>query len=217
MVTASVAAPVTAQTSEDHQVWVNATLFGSISDKVVYFLEAQPRFGSEASRLEALLLRPAIGWKLSKRVTVHQGYVHVILPIEGGRDRNEERSFQQLLWTRPIGARFEVQARSRFEQRWRSDGDQMGLRLRQMIRGEMAVARPGGVALIGSVEGFAALNDTDWGVRSGFDQVRSFAGVEIPVGGRSTVEAGYMNQVVNQPGARTRVNHIAALNIFIRR
>ena len=33
-------------------------------------------------------------------------------------------------------------------------------------------------------EGFVALNDTDWGARGGFDQLRTFVGAELPLPGR---------------------------------
>ena len=208
-------APALAETRHDEQIWVNATIFGTIKDRLIFFAEAQPRFGSGVSRLEMLLLRPAIGWKASSTVSLYQGYGRVISPIEGGRDRKENRLFQQISWTIDTSERHDLSSRTRLEQRWRNDGDDMALRLREMIRYEVATGRKG-LALVGSAEGFFALNDTDWGVRSGFDQLRSFAGVEIAVKGRSTIELGYMNQIINDPGGRRRMNHIGALNIFIR-
>ncbi|WCT73367.1 DUF2490 domain-containing protein [Sphingomonas naphthae] len=207
--------PALAETQHDEQIWVNATIFGGIKDRLIYFAEAQPRFGSGVSRLEMLLLRPAIGWKASQSVSLYQGYGRVISPIEGGRDRKENRSFQQISWTIATSARHDLSSRTRLEQRWRNDGDDMGLRLREMVRYEVATGHKG-LALVGSAEAFIALNDTDWGVRSGFDQLRSFGGVEIAVKGRSTIEIGYMNQLINDPGGRRRMNHIGALNIFIR-
>ncbi len=67
-----------------------------------------------------------------------------------------------------------------------------------------------------SSELFWALNDTDWGARSGFDQVRSFGGVEVPVGGKSTLELGYLNQTINDPGGQRRMNHGVSIAAFIR-
>jgi hypothetical protein len=73
-----------------------------------------------------------------------------------------------------------------------------------------------GVALLGYAEGFFALNDTDWGARGGFDRLRSFIGAEVPVGGRSTIEVGYMNQWVNQARRSDTMDHIAAISLFLR-
>ncbi len=212
-----VATPALGQTTNDQQVWVNATVMGRISGRLVYFAEVQPRSGDGVSRLDQLLLRPAIGWRISPQVTVYQGYAHVVSPVEGGKDRNEERSFQQIGWTLPPSRRGEIQSRTRLEQRWRSDGQDTGHRLREMIRGEYAFAESGkGVRALGSIEAFVALNDTDWGARGGFDQLRTFAGVEVPLKGRSTIEAGYLNQAINQTGGRTRMNHVLSVAVFLR-
>ncbi len=210
-------APARATTSQDEQFWLNLTAMGSVKDEFVYFAEIQPRIGEGVSRVDQALFRGAIGWKFSPAVTLYQGFAHVVVPIEGGRDVNEERSFQQLSWTlgKPWGG--ELSSRTRLEQRWRSDGDQMGWRLREMIRYEKPL-RPGSDAINALVyaEGFAALNDTDWGARAGFDQLRSFAGAEIGLAGASTLEVGYLNQIVNQRGGNTRINHVASVTLFFR-
>lgn len=206
-----------ARTSEDEQLWINLTAMGSLSGKLVYFAEIQPRMGDGISRLDQLLLRGAVGWKLSPGLTVYQGYAHVVLPIDSGRDVNEERSFQQLSWTvgKPWGG--ELSSRTRLEQRWRSDGKDMGWRLREMLRYEKPL-KPGSNAVNALIygEGFVALNSTDWGAKGGFDQLRSFIGAELGLGGASTAEIGYLNQYINQRGGNSRVNHVASITLFFR-
>lgn len=207
-----------ARTSEDEQLWINLTAMGSLSGKLVYFAEIQPRMGDGISRLDQLLLRGAVGWKLSPGLTVYQGYAHVVLPVDGGSDVNEERSFQQVSWTvgKPWGG--ELSSRTRLEQRWRSDGEDMGWRLREMLRYEKPL-KPGGNAVNALIygEGFVALNSTDWGAKGGFDQLRSFIGAELGLGGASTAEVGYLNQYINQRGGNSRVNHVASITLFFRR
>lgn len=213
----ALAAPAAAETREDEQVWVNLTAMGPIAGDMVYFAEVQPRMGDGASRLDQLLLRGAIGLKLSPAVTLYQGYAHIVVPVDGGRDVNEERSFQQLGWLmgKPWGG--ELSSRTRFEQRWRSDGGDTGWRLREMLRYEKPL-KPGTntVNALVYAEGFLALNDTDWGARGGFDQLRSFVGVELGVKDATTVELGYLNQVIDQTRGRTRVNHVASVSLFFR-
>ena len=206
-----------AETSHDEQVWVNLTAMGSISDKLVYFAELQPRVGDGVSRLDPLLLRGAVGWKLSPSVTLYQGYAHVISPVDGGRDINEERSFQQLnvALGKPLGG--ELSSRTRLEQRWRSDGGDMGWRLREMLRYEHPLkAGSDAVNALVYAEGFIALNDTDWGARGGFDQLRSFVGAEVGLPGASTLELGYLNQTIDQTRGRVRMNHVASISLFYR-
>lgn len=206
-----------AQTRHDEQIWVNLTAMGSIKGDIVYFAEVQPRMGDGASRLDQLIMRGAIGVKLSPALTLYQGYGHIAVPLEGRRDVNEERSFQQINWTLGKALGGEFSTRTRLEQRWRSDGDDMGWRLRAMIRYEAPLRRDGkGPNALLHSESFVAFNDTDWGARAGFDQIRNFAGLEIPVGGASTIEAGYLNQYVNQAAGRSRMNHVASLALFFR-
>ena len=206
-----------AATAQDEQFWLNLTAMGSVKDELVYFAEVQPRIGDGVSRVDQALLRGAIGWKFSPSLTLYQGYAHVVLPVEGGKDRNEERSFQQLSWTlgKPWGG--ELSSRTRLEQRWRSDGDDMGWRLREMVRYEKPLKRGSdAVNALVYAEGFAALNDTDWGARAGFDQLRSFVGAELGLPGQSTVEVGYLNQLIDQRGGDTRINHVASVTLFFR-
>lgn len=206
-----------ASTSHDEQAWINLTAMGPVSDKLVYLAELQPRIGDGISRLDQMILRGALGWKLSPAMTLYQGYAHIVVPVEDGRDANEERSFQQLSWTlgKPWGG--ELSSRTRLEQRWRSDGRDTGWRLREMLRYEKPM-RPGSdaVNLLLSAEGFVALNDTDWGARGGFDQLRTFLGAELGLKGDSTVEIGYLNQVIDQTGDRTRIGHVASISLFLR-
>ena len=212
-----VGAPAHAETSQDEQFWLNLTSMGSIKDDLVYFAEIQPRVGDGISRIDQALFRGAIGWKFSPSVTLYQGFAHIVVPVEGGKDVNEERSFQQINWTLGKPWAGELSTRTRLEQRWRSDGDDMGWRLREMLRYEKPL-NPGSDALNALVyaEGFVALNDTDWGVRGGFDQLRSFIGAEVGLPGASTLEVGYLNQVINQRGGDTRVNHVASVTLFFR-
>lgn len=207
-----------ASTTQDDQVWMNLTAMGPISGDVIYFAEVQPRMGDGASRVEQTILRGAIGWKLSPSLSVYQGYAHIMLPSQGGRDVNEERSFQQISWTIGKPWQGELSSRTRLEQRWRSDGGGTGWRLREMLRYEKPL-KPGSDAVNALVyaEAFAALNDTDWGQKAGFDQLRSFAGAEIRLMGKSTAELGYLNQYIDQSGGARRVNHIASITLFFRR
>jgi len=61
--------PVSAQTLHDEQIWVNTTAIGSVKDRLVYFAEVQGRGGTAPRQFRQLLLRPAIGWRLSDRFT----------------------------------------------------------------------------------------------------------------------------------------------------
>ncbi len=179
----AVAAVVPVRASaHDAQLWFNTTLFGSVGD-VAYFAEVQPRFGNGISQLDQLILRPALGWKVNDSLTLYQGYAYV-------EDRGgpavavEDRSFQEINWKIGEVNGLRTSSRTRFEQRWRSDGKDVAFRLRSQMRVAAPLTeRREGIAAVGWTEAFVALNDADWGPRAGFDQLRTFAGLEVPIGG----------------------------------
>lgn len=211
------ATPAAARIEHDAAIWLNATVMGPIEGRLVFFGEVQPRISDHASRVSAVIVRPAIGWRVSKALTVYQGYAHIVEPRDGAPDRAEDRLFQQVTWNVGRIGRLEVQSRSRLEQRWRSDGDGMAIRARQMLRLEQPLARGDRrLAALGSVEAFVGLKSADWGGISGFDQLRTFIGLEIPLPGTSTIEAGYLNQWRDAAGARSDMAHVASIALFLR-
>ncbi|MBH1992122.1 MAG: DUF2490 domain-containing protein [Sphingomonadaceae bacterium] len=214
--TALAAVPVHAATN-DEQFWVQAIGQGAIAGDLVYFAEVQSRFGTGMEGLDQMLIRPAIGVKLSHRLTVYQGYAYVRTPRSGGGETHEHRSFQQINWSLARVAGGPLSSRTRIEQRWLSNGDDMGWRLRQMLRLAVPLGdKAGGVSALGYVEGFAALNDTDWGARKGFDRLRSFAGLELAMAGKSTVEVGYLNQYVQNRGRADDRDHVLLVTLQLR-
>lgn len=208
---------VQAGTREDETLWLNLTAMGPVKGDLVYFAEVQPRFRDGMGKTDQVILRGALGWKLSPGVTLYQGYGHIIVPMDGRQDVRESRSFQQLSWVIGTVAGGALSSRTRLEQRWRSDGGDMGWRLREMLRYARPLAKSGkgSKALVYS-EAFVAFNSTDWGAKGGFDQIRNFIGLEIPVGGKSTVEAGYLNQYIDAAGPTNRMNHALSLTLFVR-
>lgn len=206
-----------ARETHDEQLWVNVTALGSVRGALIYHAEIQPRIGGGMARLDQLMLRVGLGVKLSDRVSVYQGYARVRTPVEGGvrPDTLEDRSFQQISWK--LSAR--LSSRTRLEQRWLSTGSDTGWRLREMVRLALPLssrAEPQDVKALGWVEGFFALNDTNFGARAGFDRVRTFVGAEVPVGGKSALEIGYMNQMVKQRTRSDTMDHIASISLFLR-
>lgn len=216
LATAALSLPTSAYAREDAQAWLLVLAQGPVAADVVYFFEVQPRFGNDVSQLSQLLIRPAIGVKLSEKVSVYHGYANVRTPATGRSDTRENRAFQQVNLSLGKPAGVALSSRTRFEQRWLSTGDDVGFRLREMVRAALPVSRDGKVALLASVEVFVALNDTDWGAHSGLDRVRSFAGVQLPLSGKSTVELGYLNQYVKTAARRDSVDHVAAVNLMLR-
>lgn len=210
-----VAVPGAAQAG-DVQAWQTVQVQGPLGARAIYSADVQTKVDRGVSHLGQVQVRGAVGVRIGARLVVYQGYAHSAVPLATARGRNEERSFQQLSWAIGRVGPGELSARTRVEERWRSDGRDMQLRLRQQLRYRLPI-RGSRLAAIGSVEGFGIAHAADWGPGGGVDQVRMSVGVEIPLAGASTVEAGYMAQAVNQPAGRLRVNNIGLVTLVLRR
>jgi len=202
---------------EDEQAWAAVVATTALGKDVDATMEGHFRFSDGASRLGVLLLRPSVTAKLGDGWSATAGYAFVRSRPRGARTTNEHRAWQQLgygIWT-PEGGPVALTGRTRIEQRFRENADGTGWRLRQQARLKVPLGRARRVGALLWNETFVGLNDTRWGQRSGLDQVRTFAGVSVPVGEGLTLEPGYLNQVVVRPGPNA-VNHIGAVNLFAR-
>jgi hypothetical protein len=207
-------APVAHADDDDFQTWQQVIASTKLNEGVTGVLEVQPRFTDDSSRLGQLLIRPSLGLTLFDQTVLSLGYAYVRTSPENGANTYENRPWQQLAF--PIAAvknTFALSNRTRFEQRFRDDGDDVGLRLRQQIRLTVPLGSAGWQA-VGWSEVFFNLNDTDWGARSGLDRWRNFVGVSIPVREGVAFEPGYLNQFVNR-SAGDQIDHVlsATLNV----
>lgn len=214
---ASAAFPAAAHAQdEDLQQWTLLAAQGPVSDKVVIYAEVQPRFTDDVSRLGQLLIRPAIGYRITPDVTAFLGYAYVRTEPLNGRATDEHRVFQQLSFPILKGAGgFTVTGRTRLEQRTVVGAEEMGWRFRQQVRAQAPIRRGGQLQAIAWTEPFYNFDTTDWGQRRGFDQVRTFIGLGVPITAGLTAEPGYLNQTVFRRG-EDRVNHVANLTLFYR-
>jgi Protein of unknown function (DUF2490) len=210
------AAPAAAETRDDGQLWWHNVANGPLGRDWVYNAEFQIRWDNDVTRNSTILARLAAGHQLSKRVTVFQGYVHQHIP-RAGRDRNEERSYQQLSWRVGEGPWGSLQARTRFEQRWFSDGSDMGLRARQQLRYEYPIGtgeRP--VVAVATGELLFNLRTTDYGALRGFEASRTFAGLRVPFLDEHTVEAGYQAQYSDDDAPGSSIAHTLLVTLTLR-
>lgn len=201
---------------EDVQQWTLLSATGRVSGDVVVYAEVQPRFTDDVSRAGQLLIRPAIGVQVDPDVQLLLGYAYVRTAPLGGRATDEHRVWQQLLWTAYRGpGGLTLASRTRLEQRTVVGADDLGWRLRQQLRAQAPI-RPGSkLQAVAWTEPFYNLDATDWGQRRGFDQVRSFIGLGVPVAAGLTAEPGYLNQTVFRRG-QDRVNHVASVTLAYR-
>lgn len=202
-------------TDEDFQLWQVTTLTTGVAEGVTGHFEVQPRFTDDASRLGQLLVRPSIGFALGNGYVLSAGYAYVRTSPSERPVTHEHRPWQQLAFPLAGGSGgVLISNRSRIEQRFRDDGDDVGLRLRQQFRVEMPTAFRDW-KFVAWTEAFLNLNDTDWGQRSGLDRWRNFAGFNIPIGPRIALEPGYINQYVHTV-ASDAMDHVLSVTMQVK-
>ncbi len=207
------AAPANAQ--DDGQAWAQVLVQGPIKDNVVFWAEGQARL-TDAARANQIIIRPAIGLRLNATTTAHVGYAYIRTDPVNGAAATEHRIWEQLTFPIVRNRRgLVVSARSRIEQRMFEGRQDTGWRLRQFVRGQMPFLRGSALSGVVIVEAFYAANSTDWGARAGIDQVRTFAGISIPIKKQIVVEPGYLNQAIFRLGP-DRVNHVASVTLIAR-
>ncbi len=183
----------------DTQQWSLLVVNKKLSERWLGYFEVQPRFGDNASDLERLLIRPAIGYRLSPKLSLWQGYAWT--PLFSPFFDGEHRTYQQVLYDTSVGATGVV-SRTRFEQRFIEGAGGTSHRVRSMLRLSHPISRDRKWLAIGYDELFWNLNSTDNGPVRGFDQNRLFLGVGRQINSSLRVETGYMLNPVNRPRTR---------------
>ncbi len=207
-----VSSPAVAAT-DDFQQWTTVSVNAPLGGGFLGSAEIVGRFTDNADRLGQLESRVQIGRRVSKSVVVWLGYVHLVSYAKAGRDGIEEQAVEQVSWTvgRFLGGT--LSSRTRFEQKFQRGVSKTAFRVREQVRLSVPLHEKGPNALIW-VEPFVSLNDTS-AVRSGLDQVRSFAGLDVPLFKGANVEAGYLNQYLNRPSG-DRSNHTLSVTLGYR-
>jgi hypothetical protein len=181
----------------DSEGWFQITATGPVTERLLAFVEAQPRIGTKSDSddvdMRTMIARGALGWRVLPGWSLWTGYGYT---PTFNPERDEHRVFQQSLYEWQPGP-FSASNRTRLEQRWLEHAHDTSWRLRNQLR--FAYPLPGHptIALVVADEIFANLNTVDTAPVSGFDQNRFFAGISYQVNSVLRIEVDYVNQVVN--------------------
>lgn len=209
--------PSSAQTIDDVGQW--SALFTqdrfAPDSRLRWWFDGHYRLFDDNDGFGQSIIRPGIGLDVGKSSTLWAGYGWIRTDPILGEAIDEHRIWQQWTWSHKLDP-FKFAARTRFEQRFFESTDDTGLRIRQFVRAQKNLGACSRRTFVVWDELFIALNDTDFGQRSGFDQNRIFVGFGFKRHHSSPwrVEVGYMNQSVNQRGPTDRSNHVLAFNVF---
>ncbi|VXD02112.1 DUF2490 domain-containing protein [Sphingomonas sp. 8AM] len=204
------AAPAAAQV-EDQQFWEQVNVNVPLTPEVRVTLEQIGRWGERADGISQTEYGGLLGWKVSKAVELGFGYRRVGLYSASGPSVHENRLRQQMVLTH--GNLF---ARLRVDERFNPGGDEIGVRIRPLLRRNFPLRRAG-FALFASHESFVLPNSTRWGQRSGYERMRNMLGVTIPlITRKALLDIGYLNQYrFGRNGIRPQMEHALSLQLTI--
>lgn len=223
----------TATSKEDFRLWAPVFLTVSLPARFIAYMEVNPRIGDDVTNIDQLLLRPAIGYKLTDNWSIWQGYAWVgnfnqtPTPHLPSNFVGENRIWQQATYTQNFES-FKFMARTRMEERWIDHASGTALRFRQMFKLTYPLPMAPDWALVGFDEIFMNLNSVDSydavnkgyskGPGAGIEQNRLFLGVNKTFTSWLNVDLGYQNQMINNrklEGNANLINHILMINFYI--
>lgn len=200
-----------ARDTDDAQIWLSAGTSGSLAGPLELHADGALRWYDSGAHLGHLQVRGMLAWRFSRSLMLGAGYTYVRNTAVGGRSTHEHRPFQQLNFPIASLGAAQLVGRTRLEQRFFEERSGLTWRLRQQVRLNIPLEGPDGLRAIIHVEPYFVLNRIGPNLPTGLNQVRSFAGLGIPLGGYTTLEAGYMNQAFAI--ADRRVNHALSLGL----
>lgn len=204
----ALAAPARAQ-QEDEQLWLQVNTNVALAEQVRLTLEQIARFGDRADGLYQTEFGGILSYRAAKGVELGLGY-RKVGAHNGNNAANEDRLRQHVVATfGPVVTRFRV------DERFHPAGDEIGFRLRPLVRYNHRLG-PKGWALFVSHESFYLPNTTRWGQRRGYERMRNIAGVTLPIGSAMSADLGYLNQYRPARGSsRAQMDHALTLQLTI--
>lgn len=163
--------------AQDTQLWTGLSVNGPAEEdsRFLLWFDGHARYSDDISRLGVSIIRPGVGYKVNDRLSLWAGYAWVVSRADGRDNITDNRFWQQATYKIAGGEWGSLSGRTRLEQRFLNTGSDTGWRVRQMIRYTKPLTDQ--LSATAWNETFIALNDTNFGARSGYDQNRSFAGL----------------------------------------
>jgi len=203
------AVPAQAQ-QHDEQLWLQVNTAVPIAQGVRLTLEQIARFSDRQQGLYQTEFGGILGVQLSPNVELGLGYRKV-----GFHNANTGAAEDR--WRQHLVATFgPVTTRLRVDERFHPRGDEIGFRIRPLIRYNWRLGEGRPVPFV-SHESFFLPNSTRWGQRSGYERMRNIVGVALPLGRSVVADLGYLNQYRFGRGAsRAQMEHALNLQLTIK-
>ncbi|RVT95195.1 DUF2490 domain-containing protein [Sphingomonas crocodyli] len=203
-----IASPAAARL-EDEQFWLQINSTVPVNDQFRVTLEQIGRIGDRQNGLYETEVGVLFRYRLSKHIELGGGYRHVNA-FNGNRASDEDRFRQHIIGTwGPVLVRFRV------DDRLNPRGNEIGFRIRPLVRVNQKLNNRGLSAFV-MHETFYLANTTDWGQRRGFERMRNAVGLNVPVSKRINADIGYLNQYrFARFGAQAQMAHALSIQLNI--
>ncbi len=197
----------------DLGLWTPIYIKLPVTEKIITQLEINPRIQENITHINQLLVRPSVGYQLTKNLSIWQGYAWVTNYIPSFV--NENRIWQQILYEKEIG-RFVFSSRSRLEERFIENVHGTPVRFRNMFRAQYALDKNKHWAFVIYDEPFINIGSHFQGPQSGIDQNRFFVGLNKKFTQNTSIEGGYLMQYLNVASPiQDRLNHNILVNLYL--
>lgn len=204
---------------DDFYGWQSFSLAGDLRrvspnlDKFRWNVMSQTRLGNGHQDLTEYLLFAQVGYQLSDSFSVWLGYTHDWLTPVAKQEYEENRSYQDLLWTRDVGSGL-LRLRTRFEQRFKNaeNNSDLAWRIRQMIEYRWPLPFSPEISLVVSEEPFFLLNNSSWG-QTGVSENRVSAMLDFKLDQHTYLGLGYLNQYIFRERQGNQANHTLLVNM----
>jgi hypothetical protein len=194
---------------QDEQLWLQVNTNVPVDDRVRVTLEQIARFGDRADGLFQTEFGALVGYRATDRLELGIGFRKV--GAHNGNTADDENRLRQQI----VGTFGRFVTRFRIDERFHPRGDEIGFRIRPLIRYNHKIGGRG-YALFVSHESFILPNSTAWGQRRGYERMRNIVGFVVPFGKRVTADIGYLNQYrPGTPASREQMDHSLTLQLTI--
>jgi len=197
----------------DLGLWTPVYIKLPVTEKFKAQLEINPRIQENVTHINQLLIRPSVGYQLTKNLSIWQGYAWVTNYTP--KFVSEQRIWEQVLYEREFG-RWGLSSRTRLEERFIQNVHGTPVRFREMLRVQYVLDKKKNWAFVAYDEPFINLSTHFHGPQAGVDQNRFFVGLNRKVSKYANVEGGYLMQYFNiHAPSQDRINHNILVNLYI--
>ncbi len=179
--------------------WSVATITGSFPEhhRVKYYFEPQLRLIDNPYVFNQLFLFAGLGYQVKSNVTFFMGPGLNVIKNNEGKIIEERRLWQQLNWLVFNTPTFNLNSRSRLEERALSSSSQLSARVRERLWLRVPIKGFERYSFSCFDEVFFNLNSPAWVPPTFFEQNRAFIGIATTFKKTTLIDVGYLNQYIN--------------------